>query len=91
MSTWTVISSTLTRFDHLRRYSPWELDLEKPGGVIEVARELGISIVAYSPTGRGIITGRYVRTLPAARIISTVHSYSLPYEYLEILRRSRRR
>ncbi|KAF8316051.1 Aldo/keto reductase [Clavulina sp. PMI_390] len=40
-------------------YNPWELDLEKPGGVLSVARELGIAIVAYSPTGRGIVTGRW--------------------------------
>jgi len=33
--------------------------LESPGGVIDTARELGIAIIAYSPTGRGLVTGRY--------------------------------
>jgi len=41
------------------RYSPFELSLEKPGGILDTTRELGISIVAYSPTGRGLATGKY--------------------------------
>ncbi|KAF8315794.1 Aldo/keto reductase [Cantharellus anzutake] len=40
-------------------YSPFALEPEQPGGIIDTARELGIAIVAYSPTGRGLITGRY--------------------------------
>jgi len=40
-------------------YSPFELSLETPGGVLETARELGMAIFAYSPTGRGLATGRY--------------------------------
>ncbi|KAF8309361.1 Aldo/keto reductase [Clavulina sp. PMI_390] len=40
-------------------YNPWALDIEKPGGVLPVARELGIAIIAYSPTGRGIVSGRW--------------------------------
>ncbi|RUS15569.1 aldo/keto reductase [Endogone sp. FLAS-F59071] len=39
-------------------YSPWTLDIEE-NGLLEAARELGISIVAYAPLGRGIMTGRY--------------------------------
>ena len=39
-------------------YSPFTLDIEN-NGVLEVARELGIAIVAYSPLGRGILTGQY--------------------------------
>ncbi|KAF9510520.1 hypothetical protein BS47DRAFT_1331702 [Hydnum rufescens UP504] len=40
-------------------YSPLELILEKPGGVLDVARQFGITVVAYSPTARGLATGRY--------------------------------
>ncbi|KAL0093926.1 Aldo/keto reductase [Phycomyces blakesleeanus] len=37
-------------------YSPWTLDIET-NGLLDTARELGISIVAYSPLGRGFLTG----------------------------------
>ncbi|CAI2170401.1 2163_t:CDS:2 [Funneliformis geosporum] len=39
-------------------YSPWTLDIET-NGIMEACRELGITIVAYSPLGRGFLTGRY--------------------------------
>ncbi|KAG2221627.1 hypothetical protein INT45_001152 [Circinella minor] len=39
-------------------YSPWTLDIET-NGILEATRELGISIVAYSPLGRGFLTGVY--------------------------------
>jgi len=39
-------------------YSPFELDLER-NDVLKTARELGIKIIAYSPLGRGLLTGRY--------------------------------
>ena len=45
-------------------YSPFTLDLER-SGLISAARELGVAIVAYSPLGRGMLTGRFVR-LPSA-------------------------
>jgi aryl-alcohol dehydrogenase-like predicted oxidoreductase len=38
-------------------YSPFSLDIET-NGVLETARELGIAIVAYSPLGRGFLTGQ---------------------------------
>jgi aryl-alcohol dehydrogenase-like predicted oxidoreductase len=44
-------------------WSLWSRDLEIPGpdgAVVDVARELGIGIVPYSPLGRGFLTG----TLP---------------------------
>ena len=42
-------------------YSPFTLDIEDPKiGLLKVAKELGITIVAYSPLGRGLITGQYV-------------------------------
>ncbi|RIA88456.1 aldo/keto reductase [Glomus cerebriforme] len=39
-------------------YSPWSLDIET-NGIMETCRELGITIVAYSPLGRGFLTGKY--------------------------------
>ncbi|PKC13136.1 aldo/keto reductase [Rhizophagus irregularis] len=39
-------------------YSPWTLDIET-NGIMETCRELGVTIVAYSPLGRGFLTGKY--------------------------------
>eukprot|EP00898_Chlorokybus_atmophyticus_P005818 jgi/Chlat1/6237/Chrsp44S09044 len=39
-------------------YSPWTLDIET-NGVLDTCRELGVSVVAYSPLGRGFLTGRF--------------------------------
>lgn len=42
-------------------YSPFILDIEHPSvGLVKTARELGIKIVAYSPLGRGILSGAIV-------------------------------
>jgi len=41
-------------------YSPFTLDIEEETiGLLKTARELGVKIVAYSPLGRGLLTGRY--------------------------------
>lgn len=41
-------------------YSPFTLDIEDPKiGVMNVCRELGITVVAYSPLGRGLLSGRF--------------------------------
>ncbi|TDL24464.1 Aldo/keto reductase [Rickenella mellea] len=41
-------------------YSIFTLDIEDPKiGVLKAARELGVSIIAYSPLGRGLLTGQY--------------------------------
>ena len=40
-------------------YSPFELGIET-SGFVAAARELGVAVVAYSPLGRGMITGRSV-------------------------------
>ncbi|KXX81392.1 Aldo-keto reductase yakc [NADP(+)] [Madurella mycetomatis] len=41
-------------------YSPFSMDIEQPGIDLDKAcRELRIAIVAYSPIGRGILTGQY--------------------------------
>ena len=37
-------------------YSPWFLNIETDGR-LDTCRELGIAIVAYSPLGRGFLTG----------------------------------
>lgn len=41
-------------------YSPWALEIEGPdsGFILQTCRELGISVFAYSPLGRGIMTGQ---------------------------------
>ncbi|KAJ0107294.1 hypothetical protein J7T55_015759 [Diaporthe amygdali] len=40
-------------------YSPFSLDIEKPElGLLATCRELGIATVAYSPLGRGMLTGQ---------------------------------
>ena len=45
-------------------YSPFTLDIEDPKiGLLEAAKELGVTIVVYAPLGRGLITGQYVRSL----------------------------
>lgn len=39
-------------------YSPFALDIERPQiELLKTARELGIAVVAYSPIGRGMLTG----------------------------------
>jgi aryl-alcohol dehydrogenase-like predicted oxidoreductase len=41
-------------------YSPFTLDIEDPKiDLLRTARELGITVVAYSPLGRGLLTGRF--------------------------------
>ena len=40
-------------------YSPFALDIEHPNfRLLETCRELGIAVVAYSPLGRGFLTGQ---------------------------------
>ncbi|OJJ43892.1 hypothetical protein ASPZODRAFT_19192 [Penicilliopsis zonata CBS 506.65] len=41
-------------------YSPFCLDIEPPqSDVLQTCRELGITVVAYSPMGRGLLTGQF--------------------------------
>lgn len=42
-------------------YNPWDLDIENERGtnLMATCRELGVSIFAYSPFSRGMLTGRY--------------------------------
>ncbi|KAM7196884.1 Aldo-keto reductase yakc [Naviculisporaceae sp. PSN 640] len=42
-------------------YNPWQLDIEshsEPTNILATARELGITVFAYSPLGRGFLTGQ---------------------------------
>jgi len=41
-------------------YAPFTLDIEDPKvGLLKTCRELGVAVIAYSPLGRGLLTGRY--------------------------------
>jgi aryl-alcohol dehydrogenase-like predicted oxidoreductase len=43
-------------------YSPFSMDIEHESvGLLAACRELGIATVAYSPLGRGMLTGQYTR------------------------------
>ncbi|KAH8811190.1 putative aldo-keto reductase [Xylogone sp. PMI_703] len=41
-------------------YSPFFMDIEHPNiNLIQTCRELGVAVVAYSPLGRGLLTGKF--------------------------------
>ena len=41
-------------------YSPLFMDIESPRtGLLQTCRELGVAVIAYSPLGRGLFTGRF--------------------------------
>ncbi|KAI9734710.1 MAG: hypothetical protein M1818_006697 [Claussenomyces sp. TS43310] len=41
-------------------YSPFSMDIEDPKiALLKTCRELGVAVVAYSPLGRGFLTGQY--------------------------------
>ncbi|PFH45389.1 hypothetical protein AMATHDRAFT_71740, partial [Amanita thiersii Skay4041] len=41
-------------------YSPFVLDIEDEKiGLLKACRELGVAVIAYSPLGRGMLTGQY--------------------------------
>ncbi len=48
-------------------YSPFTLVIEDPNiGLLKAAREVGVKIIAYSPLGGGLLTGKYVSPLHLA-------------------------
>ncbi|KAI4199560.1 MAG: hypothetical protein LQ350_004513 [Teloschistes chrysophthalmus] len=41
-------------------YSPFSMEIEDPKiGLLKTCRELGVAVIAYSPLGRGMLTGQY--------------------------------
>lgn len=45
-------------------YSPFSLETEDEKiGLLKTARELCVTVVAYSPLGRGLFTGQIVREI----------------------------
>jgi len=41
-------------------YSPFSLDIEDPQiSLLKTCRELGVAVIAYSPIGRGMLSGQY--------------------------------
>jgi len=41
-------------------YSPWALEIESPQiDLLRTCRDLGVAVVAYSPIGRGMLSGQY--------------------------------
>ncbi|KAG8747591.1 hypothetical protein FRC12_014025 [Ceratobasidium sp. 428] len=59
-------------------YSPFILDIEQKGHLLETARELGITVVAYSPLGRGLLTGQITShdEIPDDDFRKTIPKYS---------------
>jgi aryl-alcohol dehydrogenase-like predicted oxidoreductase len=54
-----VLRSTVAHVDALQiEYSAFCLDNEH-NGLISTAKELGVTIIAFSPLGAGFLTGRY--------------------------------
>lgn len=52
-------AAKIAKIDALQiEYSPWTPDIET-NGLLDACRELHIPIIAYSPLGRGFLTGRY--------------------------------
>ena len=44
-------------------YSPFSTDIEDEKiGLLEACRELGIKVVVYGVLGRGLLTGKFVRS-----------------------------
>ena len=49
-------------------YSPFTLDIEDEKiGLLKTCRELGVTVIAYSPLGKGILTGAFVSTLKSSQ------------------------
>jgi len=47
-------------------YSPFTIDVEK-NGIADACKELGVSLVAYSPLARGLVSGRCVPLFHSSR------------------------
>lgn len=64
----------IAKIDALQiEYSPWFTDHEQ-NGLIDTAKEFGVAIIAYSPLGKGILTGKFqsVDDFPEGDIRKTI-------------------
>ena len=51
-------------------YSPFALDIEDEKiALLKTCRELGVTVIAYSPLGKGILTGAFVSVFKSSRNI----------------------
>ena len=58
-------------------FSPFTTEIEdEKVGLLKTARELGVKIVAYGALGRGLLTGRYVRTLKDVELLTGLLSFT---------------
>ncbi|KAI9294456.1 Aldo/keto reductase, partial [Neoconidiobolus thromboides FSU 785] len=74
-------------------YSPWETFIEK-NGLLQACRELGVAVVAYSPLGRGFLTGKlnveklekedFRPSIPRLKKENTKHNYQIVSKLEEI-------
>ncbi|KAK4663807.1 uncharacterized protein QC763_502650 [Podospora pseudopauciseta] len=54
-------ASKIVQIDAVQmEYNPWQLDIENETGthLLDTCRELGVTVFAYSPLGRGFLTGQ---------------------------------
>ncbi|MDQ1105250.1 aldo/keto reductase [Nocardioides zeae] len=49
---------------HQPRYSIFDRRIEQPGGLIETAREDGFGLIVYSPLAQGLLTNKYLESIP---------------------------
>jgi aryl-alcohol dehydrogenase-like predicted oxidoreductase len=54
-------------FNTLLEYSLWSTEAET-NGVLEACKELGIYVIAYSPLGRGFLTGEFKKVFIVFRL-----------------------
>lgn len=69
-------------------YSPFALEIESPKvNLLNTCRELGIAVVAYSPIGRGVLTGQIqsFEDLPEKDLRRTFPKYS-PENFPKIMK-----
>lgn len=68
----------MVKIDALQiEFSPWFTN-HVESGLIPAARELGVAIIAYSPIGKGILSGQYrsQADFPEGDIRRTIPRYS---------------
>jgi pyridoxine 4-dehydrogenase len=67
-------------------YSPWSLDIES-NGLLSTCKELDIPIIAYSPLGRGFLTGslRKVEDIPEGDFRRTLDRFQVRFSHFRLL------